>query len=314
MILLKSMVSEKYTADLVIRNANVVTLDESNPLTEALAADKGRIVSVGSSGDVDKFISRGTRVLDLFGKTVLPGFIDTHVHLADFGLTLMTLDLENATSIAEIQGLLERRVGDSPAGAWILGRGWNEHRLKEGRLLSRYDLDEVSPRNPVYLHHYTCHSCVVNSLGLQKAGIDKTTKPPAGGWIDSDDEGEPTGLLRSNARFLVPVGLNGYRPRPSYQEQMDGIIRGAWEAVKYGVTSLHVLSADENDVAICDRLAREGRLPLRLTLLPKVELLGSYRGLRISPEVEEWLKIGAVKIFSDGSLIAHTAAVSEPFE
>ena len=301
--------------DLVLTNANVITLDHSKPHCEAVAIKYGVIAQVGSMEVVEKGIGVGTLVLDLDGKTVLPGFIDTHVHLDDFGLTLRTINLEDATSVEEVKGLLSERVRRTPKGEWVLGRGWNENKLRERRLLTRWDIDEVSRDNPVYFHHFSCHATLLNSRGLEASGIDRHTKPPAGGWIDVDKAGEPTGFLRSNARFRVPVGLNGVRPRPDLATLREAILIGVNEAVKYGLTAIHVPSADHDEIKVTQELATEGKLPLRVTLLPKVELLDHVLKLGVNSGLgDERLRIGAIKIFSDGSLIAKTAAVKEHFE
>ena len=301
--------------DLVLTNANVITLDHSKPHCEAVAIKYGVIAQVGSMEAVEKGIGVGTLVLDLDGKTVLPGFIDTHVHLDDFGLTLRTINLEDATSVEEVKELLSERVRRTPKGEWVLGRGWTENKLRERRLLTRWDIDEVSRDNPVYFHHFSCHATLLNSRGLEASGIDRHTKPPAGGWIDVDKSGEPTGFLRSNARFMVPVGLNGVRPRPDLATLREAILIGVNEAVKYGLTAIHVPSADHDEIKVTQELATEGKLPLRVTLLPKVELLDHVLKLGVNSGLgDERLRIGAIKIFSDGSLIAKTAAVKEHFE
>lgn len=309
------MYPKSIQADIVIINSNIITLDPTNPHSEAIAIKYGRILSVGTNNTIQETIGESTKILDLKNKTVLPGFIDTHFHLLNFGLTLKTLNLEKAKSIDEILSLLKVRVQRTPDGAWAMGRGWNENKLSEKRLLTRWDLDKVSPNNPVYLHHYTCHSCVVNSRGLDVAKINSTTKPPPGGWIEKNPKtGEPTGLLRSNARFLVPVGLNEFRPRPNYGALVEAVKLGAQEAVKAGLTSIHALDADHNEILICQKLASNMDLPLRVTLAPKVELLNSLLKAGVSSGLgNEWVKIGPIKIFSDGSLIAHTSAMLQPF-
>lgn len=310
------MCPKSMESDVVILNSNVITLDPSNPRSEALAIKDGKILAVGENDKILQSVGDETRALDLGGKTVLPGFVDTHVHLTDFGLTLKTLDVEKAASINEVLELLEKRVRVTPEGEWVMGRGWNENKLAEKRLMNRWDLDEVSPNHPVYLHHYTCHACVVNSKGLEVAKIDRDTEPPQGGWIDKDPgTGEPTGFLRSNARRLVPVGLNGYRPRPDHQSQSEAIKTGLKEAVKNGLTGIHIASAGREDINILQKLAKKGELPLRVTLMPRVDLFNSLLSLGLCTGFgDEWLKLGALKIFSDGSLIAHTAAMTRPFE
>ena len=301
--------------DLVLVNGNVVTLSTSKPRCEAVAVVFGRIAEIGSTGDIMRGVGGGTKVIDLDGKTVLPGFIDTHVHLDDFGLTLRTVNMEGAASVAEVRRLLSERVSRTPKGDWVLGRGWNENVLREKRLLTRWDIDEVSPDNPAYLHHFSCHATLLNTRGLEASGIDRHTKPPEGGWIDVNESGEPTGFLRSNARFMAPVGLNGVRPRPDLGTLREAILVGVNEAVRYGLTSIHVPSADRDEIKVTQELAAEGLLPLRVTLLPKVALLDHALKLGINSGLgDEWLRIGAVKIFSDGSLIARTAAVKKHFE
>ncbi len=301
--------------DLVLTNGNVLTLNKTTPRVEAVAVKYGLIAQVGSSSEVKKDMGRDTKVLDLDGKTVLPGFIDTHVHLDDFGLTLRTLNLEEATSVEEVRSLLMERVKGTYKGEWVMGRGWNESLLKERRLLTRWDIDDVSPDNPVYLHHFSCHATLLNTRGLQASGINRNTKPPAGGWIVVDAKGEPTGFLRSNARFMAPVGLNGVRPRPDLATLKEAILIGVGRAVEYGLTAIHVPSADHDEIKVTQELAAEGKLPLRVTLLPKVELLPNILQVGIGSGLgDDMLKIGAIKIFSDGSLIARTAAMKEHFE
>ena len=302
-------------SDLVLTNGNVLTLSEKVPRVEAVAVKYGVIAQLGSSKELEKGRGRGTKVLNLGGMTVLPGFIDTHVHLDDFGLTLRTLNLEEAKSVEEVRSLLRERVKSTQKGDWVMGRGWNESLLKERRLLTRWDIDDVSPDNPVYLHHFSCHATLLNSRGLEVSGINRSTKPPAGGWIDVDANGEPTGFLRSNARFMAPVGLNGVRPRPDLATLREAIIIGVGRAVEYGLTAIHVPSADHDEIKVTQELAAEGKLPLRVTLLPKVELLPNILQVGISSGLgDDMLRIGAIKIFSDGSLIAKTAAMIEHFE
>jgi len=302
-------------ADLAFVNGNVVTLNASRPKAEAVAAKFGRILTVGTTKEVMGSVDGRTKVIDLEGKTVLPGFIDTHVHLDDFGLTLRTLNLEEVKSVKEVQDLLSERVRKTPNGEWVLGRGWNETVLAEKRLLSRWDIDGVSPDNPVYLHHYTCHATLLNSAGLKASKIDRNTPDPVGGWIVKDDRGEPTGFLRSNARFIPPVGLNGVRPRPDLVSLREAIRIGVERAVSYGLTSIHTPSADHDEILTLQRMAADGELPIRVTVLPKVEMIEHVlkSGIRTGFG-DEMLRVGAIKIFSDGSGIAHTGAMRESYE
>ncbi len=302
-------------ADLALVNGNIITLSPSLTRAEAVATKFGRILSVGTTKEVMATTDSGTKVIDLKGKTVFPGFIDTHVHLDDFGLTLQTLNLEGAKSVEEVRELLAERVRRTPKGKWVLGRGWNETVLADKRLLTRWDIDDVSPDNPVYLHHYTCHATLLNSAGLKVSKIDRNTLEPEGGWIVKDEKGEPTGFLRSNARFIPPVGLNGVRPRPNLDTLREAIRVGVERAVSYGLTSIHTPSADHDEILTLQRMAVDGELPIRVTVLPKVEMMDHVlkAGVRTGFG-DDKLRVGAIKIFSDGSGIARTGAMREPYE
>jgi hypothetical protein len=191
------------SADLALVKGKILTMNPLQPLAEAVAVKADRILKVGTNGEVAKFIGKNTLVIDLKGKTVLPGFIDTHIHVGDFGRMLMWLNLADVGSIKELQQLLSDRVRRIAAGRWVVGRGWDEKCFAEKRLPSRFDLDAVSPKNPVIFYYKCGPVCVVNSKALELAGITKDTSAPAGGAIDKDATGEPTGILRETATDLV---------------------------------------------------------------------------------------------------------------
>src|SRR5689334_854714 len=182
-------------ADLIIRDAHIVTVDPKFSIASAAAIQGGRFIAVGSDADVLKTRGPNTRVIDLHGQTVLPGFNDTHVHLTSGKNLELQVDLTNIHSIADIQRAIAARVQRSGKGEWITGtRGWWEYALSDGRLPTRYDLDKVAPDNPVAIPgpHYT----IANSLALKLAGVTRDTKNPQGGEVWKDPKtGEPTGLL-----------------------------------------------------------------------------------------------------------------------
>ncbi len=205
------------TADLAIVNANVRTMNPRQPIAQAVAIKKNRILKVGTNQEIRTLIGKDTKVISLAGKTVVPGLIDTHIHVADFGRCLMWLDLSGANSIKELQVYLKEKAKQTPTGKWIIGRGWNENSLVEKRLLTIGDLDAVAPNNPVILYHGAAYVCAVNSKALAQAGVTSKTTAPSGGTIDKTTTGELTGIFRDSATNLVWQVVGD----PSLQELED---------------------------------------------------------------------------------------------
>ncbi|MEX2704517.1 MAG: amidohydrolase [Candidatus Freyrarchaeum guaymaensis] len=308
------MVREK-NSNLCLVNGNVITLDSSNPRAEAVAIRDGKIIGVGSRDEVKSlFVDEEVRLIDLDGGTVLPGFTDCHIHLLGYGLMLNMLDLRGVKSIAEIKERLRKEAERRPGGSWIVGHGWDDSLLAEGRLPTRWDLDEAAPDNPTSLMRVCGHITCVNSKALELANITAETESPPGGQIDKDPEtGEPTGILREAAGFMI-LGMVSLR-----EEDYVLALRAACEyAVSRGLTSVHCMPLIEQDQSIQGRvfqiLLMRGELPLRVYLnIPESSLqslvdLGFYTGFGGSK-----LKIGAIKVILDGSLGGRTAAMLEPF-
>ena len=166
---------------------------------DAVAIKNGKIIQVGSKETVRKTIVKGTKIISLKGKTVIPGIIDTHIHVADFGRILSWLNLEGVGSIKELQDSLNQRVKETSKGKWIIGRGWNENSLGEKRFPTCFDLDKVSPDNPVVLYHASGQICVVNSRATELAGITQQI----GSGIGKNQAGQLTGILRDEATNIV---------------------------------------------------------------------------------------------------------------
>jgi len=179
-------------------------MNPAQPVAQAVAVKAGKIVKVGTTAEINEWVGKTTKVIRLNGKTVVPGFIDTHIHVADFGRLLAWLDLTSVKSIRELLETVRNRAEKAPKGRWILGRGWNESRFKEKRSPNRSDLDSVSPDNPVVLYHEIAQVCVVSSKALELAGVTAQTPNPEGGTIERDAEtDEPSGVLRDSATNLV---------------------------------------------------------------------------------------------------------------
>ena len=300
------------SADLVLINGNVITMNSAQPRAQVVAVKNGLIVAVGTQNEVKQWIGKDTKTVNLRGKTVVPGLIDTHVHMTGFGFSLAQIDLRGASSIREVQRKLQQRVQETPKGKWVLGRGWDQDRFREKRYPTRWDLDEVSPNNPVALTRVCGHIGVANSRALEIAGITRKTTAPPSGLIDKDSKtGEPTGILRESAYDLV---LNTV-PKPSEDELVKACSLACEKAVEAGLTSVHWIVDSSSDIRVLQRLREMGKLRLRVYLIIPVELLDSFAkvGLRTGFG-DSVLRLGGVKVFADGSLGARTAALNEAYD
>src|SRR5262245_57378245 len=191
-------------ADLVLVNGKILTVDPNDTVAEAIAVTAGRIVAVGSTLQIQSRVGDRTRVVNLEGRTVTPGLIDSHVHFSKAG-ELFTIDLSDVAikSIVDVKARVAARVKTTAPGQWITGQGWDEAKLPERRFISAADLDEVAPANPVWLTQTTGHYGVANSRAMSLAGIVRTTKAPPAGTIVRDIIGKPTGMLMESAQALV---------------------------------------------------------------------------------------------------------------
>jgi hypothetical protein len=303
-------------ADLVVVNAKIWTVNPKQPEAEALAVWHGRILAVGSSGDMRKLAGPKTRVLDLKGKRVLPGFYDSHVHLLGSGQRLSEVALKDAKDEAEFGKRLREFDKKLPRDRWLLGGEWDHDRTFNGELPTAALLDKYVPDRPVFLRRYDGHMGVVNSVVLKMAGINADSKDPDGGVIyRKPNSQEPTGLLRDNA--MDPV----YKliPPPSDGEIAEAVQAALKEANGVGVTS--VQDMDGSDPAtrrklfhLYQQLAKSNKLTVRVDLRwplsdwKELADLGTEAGFG-----NDWVKIAGVKGFADGSLGSSTAKMFEPF-
>lgn len=283
-------------------------MDSARPKAQAVAIRKNRIVKVGSSEQIKDLVSKETKVVDLQGKTVVPGVIDSHIHVADFGKFLNWINLSAAKSIEELQTTLKEKVQKIPKNRWIVGNGWNESRFTEKRCPNRYDLDAVSPDNPVVLYHECGRVCVVNSKALEFAKVTKETVAPTGGEIEKHPEtGEPTGILREAATDLVWKTI----PEPSEQEILESTGLAFQKIVEAGITTVHWIVGALEEALIVQKLSVIDKLPVRVHVIVPAKDLDRINELNFdSNKIDKQL---GVKIFVDGSLAARTAALCEPY-
>jgi len=298
-------------ADTAFLNAQILTIDGRRSEAQALAIEHGNIVRIGTNQRILSDVVENTCVLDLHGATVLPGFTDCHTHLVAYGLELSAANLRDARSISEIQAILAQHARKLTTGKWLLGYGWDQEKLKERRFPNRFDLDLAVPDKPACIFRICEHICAVNSEALRLANVTAATASPAGGVIDRDSKtGEPTGLLRENAMNLVFSVL----PSRGDQEVREAASLAMRKAVSTGLTAVHCIVNQPQELRVLHAMNRAGELILRIYVLIPDSWLQSASEMGISTGFgDEMLRIQAVKVFADGSLGARTAALEKPY-
>lgn len=298
-------------ASLALLNGNILTLNSSMPRAEAIAVRDDKILAVGGNGKIRRYISAGTRIIDLEGKTVVPGLTDCHVHMLALGRFLVDLDLRNVNSIEELKKELKAFADKKRSGEWILGGRWDHEKFSEKRYPTKWDLDSAVADKPVLLLRVCGHVAVANSKALELAGITKASASPKGGEIDKDAEtGEPTGILRENAIDLVQRAI----PKPGLKEIKKACYLACRKAVENGLTRVHWIVGSPKEIRAVFELYRENRLPLRVYFGVPVEYIGCLADSGLTTGFgNEMVKIGFIKILADGSLGGRTAALEEPY-
>jgi predicted amidohydrolase YtcJ len=305
--------SSQPAADLVLKNGIIYTVNERQPRAEAIAVRGDRIVFVGSNADVKKYEGSSTRVIDLAGKTVVPGMTDAHYHLLGVGQREVTLNLEGTSSLEDFLQRVSERVSRAKPGAWVTGRGWIETFWKPPVFPTRQDLDRIAPNNPLYLVRADGHGAVTNSAALKIAEIGGSTPNPFGGEILKDKAtNEPTGMLIDAAKELVTKHI----PGPTETDNEQATVLGVERSIRLGWTQIQDAGGSYSDVARLKKLYGEGKIKLRI-----------YKAVYgPGPEAERLLREGAtvgafnnrftlrtIKIPFDGALGSRGAALLAPY-
>ncbi len=251
--------AQKLMVDLVIINANVRTMDKSNPKTQAFAVLGNKIVAVGSNAEIKQLAGANTKTIDATGKLVLPGFNDAHVHFTAMGSQFFSIDLRDAKTPSEIVEKIRFYASFLPKGQWILGGNWNNSNWSPNDLPTKYLIDAVTPDHPVFIYHSNAKIVLVNSLALKLARVDTNTKDIAGGEIVRDETGEPTGILKASAMNLVKK----FVPQFVTENKLAVAETASNYAAAFGVTSVQDVSTDDNTPTYRE-LARQGKLKTRI--------------------------------------------------
>lgn len=301
-------------ADLVFKNGNIYTVDAARSWAEAIAIKNQKIVYLGTNAGLQQFVSNTTKVVDLQGKMVLPGFHDSHVHLVTGGMLLSQCNLSNISTIPGILDAVRNYRLKHPDKKWITGSGWELPIFKDANP-SKELLDQIVPDVPVYLEAADGHSAWVNSKALTIAGIGRATPDPPKGHIEREPKsGEPTGTLREAAKSLVERKI----PNPSKEDYEAGLKNALLMANRFGITSVQEANASEEILGTYLDLDRRGELSVRVTAAIHVD---SRKGESQIPDLiklrEKYqsrrLKADAAKIFADGVIESHTAALLSPY-
>lgn len=307
----------KPKADAIFIHGNIYTGVPANSAfssidrEEAIAVRGDRIEAVGKNLDIEKLKGPQTQVIDLGGHFVMAGFNDAHLHLADGGLNKLRVDLTGVKSLDELRARVQQKVGESKAGEWILGGGWDETLWPVKVTPTRWDLDEVSDGHPVFLERIDGHIAVGNTRALQLASVNLASRDPQGGHIDRNEAGEPTGILRETAAEAIGNVI----PAPTHEQRRQGIELGLADLAAHGVTSAQDYSPPWENFQIYEELEKEGKLTARVSeWLPFDEPVEQLNRERDShPQSDLMLHTGMLKGFMDGSLGSHTAAMLEPY-
>jgi predicted amidohydrolase YtcJ len=319
------MVMKEYgKADLILMSGKIVTVDEEFNIAEAVAVKDGKFVAVGTDHDIGAWRGTTTEVIDLKGKMVLPGLIDSHLHMVSSGTTLSQINCRTPpmSSIADIMAAVKEKAAEAKPGEWILGRGWDQAKLAEHRDPTRWDLDEAAPDNPVCLTRTCGHVSVVNSKALEIAGVSKDSPQPVGGNIVIDENGEPTGLLQEPPAYIM---VKKHIPSPDHDSIAKDIRLASNAFTEVGITSVIEAGIEPLEMRAYQKVQEEGDLTVRVTMMLRGKLRSREESVEESVERiknfpmvtgygDDLLKFLGWKLLIDGGIGGRTALLREHYE
>ncbi|MCX5767723.1 MAG: amidohydrolase [Gemmatimonadetes bacterium] len=306
---------QKPTADLIVTNARVYTVDDAHPLADAIAVRGGRVLFVGDTRGALALRGPQTRVIDLDGRTVIPGMVDAHGHVSGLGSALAIVDLTGASSYDEIIARVVAKAKSAQPGQWITGRGWDQNRWGDTRFPTHDKLTAAVPNNPVLLQRVDGHAYLANKKAMDAAQLSAATKDPSGGHMERDANGAPAGVFVDNAMGLVTRVL----PRTTRDDEKKQILAAIAEAQRWGLTGVHDAGSSAQVLDIYEELGKAGQMNFRMYAM----ISG---GREESAVVDQWLARGpqsglydgtlwvrSIKLYADGALGSRGAALLDPY-
>lgn len=302
--------AQSFPADLVITNANIRTMNAKAPSVRSVAVLGNKIIAVGSDADTKSLIGPKTKVIDAKGKLVIPGFNDAHVHFLEIGQQLSSVDLRDAKTPQEFVERIKNFAAKLPKGRWILGGKWDHENWTPNNLPTAAMIDAATPDNPVFIDRLDGHMALANSLALNRAKVDKTTKDVEGGEIVRDSNGNPTGILKDAAMSYVGRVI----PDFSFEQKLEAARAATDYAASLGVTSVQDMSAG-TDVGVYQELMRQGKLKTRVYGCSPLSDFARWKNTGLHYAFgDAMLRVGCLKGYSDGSLGSTTAWFFEPYK
>ncbi len=299
-------------ADLIVTSARIYTVDDTHPFVSALAVRNGRVQFVGSDREALLLRGAGTTVIDATGRTIIPGMTDAHGHLFELGAGLRDVDLTDTRSFDEIVRRVDARVKSSAAGAWVLGRGWDQNKWGDTRFPTHDALTRISPNNPVVLTRIDGHAILANAAAMRAANVTAATPAPAGGRIEHDANGQPTGVFVDNAMGLVDRVV----PPLSHDDMRAATLAAIAEANKYGLVGMHDAGEPRAVIDMFEELARAGTFNLRAYVMIGDDSAAIEHYFQRGPQSALYdgrLWIRAIKLYADGALGSRGAALLDPY-
>ena len=300
-------------SNILFLNGNIYTMDATRPRAQAMAIDttSGRILAVGDNDEVRRVGDRHAELIDLRGKTVLPGFIDAHIHLIYAAYSSYYIDAETCSNEQEVATLVRQHAAQTPAGQWIQGGRWNKNVWPDQQFPTKASLDLAAPAHPVALSSKDGHLLWVNSLALQRAGITKETPEPSKGVMLRDSSGEPTGILQEEGATSLVYDIIDRRDPVLTRHLLQAKLRELQQA---GLTTIHDIEEREA-LSLFQQLGEEGALGVRVNMILPRNMLPELRELGLRAGFgDDMLRLGGIKIFADGTLGSQTAAMLDGFE
>ena len=304
--------SRVVTADLILTNGRIYTVDDTRPVVEAVAVALGKMLFAGNAAGALALKNASTKVVDLGGRTVIPGMVDAHGHVSGLGDALHIVDLTGTSSYDEVVARVAERARKIPKGQWVLGRGWDQNDWGDTRFPTHDKMTAAVPDHPVYIVRVDGHAGLANLKALQTANVTAATQDSTGGHIERAADGSPAGVFVDNAQGLVRRAI----PRQTRDEVKTSIVDAVKEAQRWGLTGVHDAGADATDLDVYEELAKAGQLKFRLYAMisdqaatidawfKRGPLVGGYNG-------SLWVR--SIKLYSDGALGSRGAALLEPY-